>query len=502
MLGLTGYKWAFRRTTAAQRRRVEEALESMHVTEFAGKRLSELSGGQRQRLAIAEALVARPKLLMSTSRWHHWIYAASARRRATSALAPGQGRHNSRRRAPFESCAELAQQRDLSTRRHAHYDTMNRVLDDALLSHIYGTPIEVAATRGALHQERLMTTSLVAVGYQEDWWLTLTSPFMRDALLGGTIVALAAGLIGYFVVIRNTAFAAHALAEIGLPGATGAVLVGLPVAFGLGVFCVGGALVIGALGKRAAERDVATGTVLAMAIGLALLFNSLATKASSTMTNILFGNLLAISHGQLVTFAGLLILLAVSIGFIYRPLLFASVNRQVAEAERRTRAGVVDHLHGAAGARGDDGRSSRWNLAALRPHRHTRRDCHHADTQAQHRHAHLDDHQHGVGLGRARGVGHVQSATELCHRGYRLHSMVRRVGGKSPRSTERQRLWAGFRPPSTPDAGQLLSARGISYSTRINRPNTSDQFVTKKPACDACWCTCSAVVQAPIGHGR
>ncbi len=178
-----------------------------------------------------------------------------------------------------------------------------------------------------------MTTSLVAVGYQEDWWLTLTSPFMRDALLGGTIVALAAGLIGYFVVIRNTAFAAHALAEIGLPGATGAVLVGLPVAFGLGVFCVGGALVIGALGKRAAERDVATGTVLAMAIGLALLFNSLATKASSTMTNILFGNLLAISHGQLVTFAGLLILLAVSIGFIYRPLLFASVNRQVAEAK-------------------------------------------------------------------------------------------------------------------------------------------------------------------------
>jgi len=83
-----------------------------------------------------------------------------------------------------------------------------------------------------------MTIRLVAVGYQGDWWAILTSPFMRDALLGGTIVALAAGLIGYFVVIRNTAFAAHALAEIGLPGATGAVLVGLPVAVGLGVFCV------------------------------------------------------------------------------------------------------------------------------------------------------------------------------------------------------------------------------------------------------------------------
>ncbi len=178
-----------------------------------------------------------------------------------------------------------------------------------------------------------MTNRLVAVGYQEDWWPILMSPFMRDALLGGTIVALAAGLIGYFVVIRNTAFAAHALAHIGLPGATGAVLVGLPVALGLGIFCVGGALVIGALGKRAAERDVATGTVLAMAIGLALFFNSLATKASGTMTNVLFGNLLAISHEQLASFAGLLVLLAVSIGLIYRPLLFSSINVAVAEAK-------------------------------------------------------------------------------------------------------------------------------------------------------------------------
>lgn len=177
-----------------------------------------------------------------------------------------------------------------------------------------------------------MTAHLVAIGYQQDWWPTLTSPFMRDALLGGTIVALAAGLVGYFVVVRNSAFGAHALAHIGLPGATGAVLVGLPVAFGLGVFCVGGALILGVLGKRAADREVATGTVLAMAIGLALLFDSLSTKETGTMTNVLFGNLLAISHGQLITFAALLVLLALTMGVIYRPLLFASVNSQVAEA--------------------------------------------------------------------------------------------------------------------------------------------------------------------------
>jgi zinc/manganese transport system permease protein len=156
---------------------------------------------------------------------------------------------------------------------------------------------------------------------------------MRDALLGGTIVALAAGLLGYFIVVRNTAFAAHAVAHIGLPGATGAVLLGVPTGLGLGVFCVGGAIIIGALGKRVDDRDVATGTVLAMAIGLGLLFSSLATKNASTMTNVLFGNLLAISRGQLITFAGLLILLGLCVGFIYRPLLFASVNPLVAQAK-------------------------------------------------------------------------------------------------------------------------------------------------------------------------
>jgi zinc/manganese transport system permease protein len=169
------------------------------------------------------------------------------------------------------------------------------------------------------------------MGLQRNWWTILVSPFMRSALIGGTVVALAAGLMGYFIVVRHTAFAAHALAHIGLPGATGAVLVGLPVTFGLGVSCVGGALVLGYLGKRAAEREVITGTVLAFAMGLGLFFNSLATKSSSTMTNVLFGDLLAISHDQLVSFV--MVVLALCIGVIYRPLLFSSINPLVAEAK-------------------------------------------------------------------------------------------------------------------------------------------------------------------------
>jgi zinc/manganese transport system permease protein len=178
-----------------------------------------------------------------------------------------------------------------------------------------------------------MSVSVVALGYQDNWWAILTSEFMRNALIGGTLVALAAGLIGYFIIVRNSAFAAHALAHIGFPGATGAVLLGIPVTAGLAVFCVGGALVIGALGKRADEREVATGTVLAAATGLGLFFSSLATKSSSTVTNVLFGNLLAVTHQQLVTFGVGLAVIAAVVAFIYRPLLFASVNPEVAEAK-------------------------------------------------------------------------------------------------------------------------------------------------------------------------
>ncbi len=178
-----------------------------------------------------------------------------------------------------------------------------------------------------------MTQTVVALGYQENWLHILGSSFMRNAWMGGTIVALSAGLMGYFIVVRHSAFAAHALAHIGLPGATGAVLVGLPAAVGLGVFCIGGALVIGALGKRTSDREVATGTVLAFATALGLFFNSLATRNSSTLTNVLFGNLLAISSEQLLSFLALLVFTSATVAFIFRPLLFTSVNSKVAEAK-------------------------------------------------------------------------------------------------------------------------------------------------------------------------
>ena len=174
---------------------------------------------------------------------------------------------------------------------------------------------------------------LADVGYQSNWSEILSAGFMRNAFVGGSLVALASGLIGYFVVIRRDAFASHALAHIGFPGATGAVLIGVPVTLGLAVFCIGGALAIGALGKRADRREVATGTILAFATALGVLFASLATESANTVTNVLFGNLLAITSTQLVTYAMFTAVLVAVLCSIARPLLFASIDPQVAEAK-------------------------------------------------------------------------------------------------------------------------------------------------------------------------
>jgi zinc/manganese transport system permease protein len=177
-----------------------------------------------------------------------------------------------------------------------------------------------------------MTEPLARISFQSNWWEVMQAPFMRHALIGGTIVALTAGLIGYFVIVRTSAFAAHALAHIGFPGATGAVLVGVPVTLGLAVFCIGGGLAIGVLGRRAADREISTGTVLAFATGLGVLFSSLATENAASVTNVLFGNLLAITTGQLWTFGAFLAGIALVVGMVFRPLLFSSVDGEVASA--------------------------------------------------------------------------------------------------------------------------------------------------------------------------
>ena len=175
-------------------------------------------------------------------------------------------------------------------------------------------------------------SGFASVSFQPDWLDVLMSPFLRNALIGGSLVAIAAGLLGYFVITRQNAFAAHALAHIGFPGATGALLVGVPVTLGLAVFCVGGGLLIGLLGRRVADREMATGTILALATALGVLFASLASANAGTTTSVLFGNLLAISRNQLLIFGVFTAAVVLVLAVIARPLVFASVDPEVAGA--------------------------------------------------------------------------------------------------------------------------------------------------------------------------
>lgn len=108
----------------------------------------------------------------------------------------------------------------------------------------------------------------------DDWQTIFQYAFMRNAFAAGTIVALVAGIVGYFVVLRSLAFAGHALSHIGFAGATGAVVLGLNPVVGLLAFTVASAFGMGALGKRIYGRDVAIGIVLAWTLGLGVLFLS------------------------------------------------------------------------------------------------------------------------------------------------------------------------------------------------------------------------------------
>lgn len=173
----------------------------------------------------------------------------------------------------------------------------------------------------------------ISFSFDPHWMTTLSAPFMANAFQAGLCIALAAGIMGYFTIARQSTFAAHALAHIGLPGATGAALLGLPVSLGMGAFALAGALVIGALGKKISQREIATGTVLAFATGLGLFFARLSSSASQQMQSVLFGSILTITDEQITGFAIFDVLLLLVITLIYRPLLFSSLDEQVAQAK-------------------------------------------------------------------------------------------------------------------------------------------------------------------------
>lgn len=157
--------------------------------------------------------------------------------------------------------------------------------------------------------------------------------FMRNAFAAAAIAALVSGLVGYFLVLRGQTFAGHALSHVGFAGATGAVLIGVAPIFGLVALTVVAGITMGVLGERVSGRDVAIGVVLALALGFGLLFLHYYTAFAAQATALLFGNVLAVDYTTIWTLLGLAAITLAALALIMRPLVFASLQPELAEAK-------------------------------------------------------------------------------------------------------------------------------------------------------------------------
>jgi zinc/manganese transport system permease protein len=157
------------------------------------------------------------------------------------------------------------------------------------------------------------------------------SSFMMNAWTTATIVAVVAGVVGYFVVLRGSAFPAHAIPKGAFAGAAGAALLGISTLIGLAVFSLLGALGIGAMSRRG-RRDVATALALVLMLALGAAFLSRTTEYEPQIYSLLFGEILGVSTSEILPTALLGIACIAAVAVIYRPLMLSSITPEIAEA--------------------------------------------------------------------------------------------------------------------------------------------------------------------------
>lgn len=154
--------------------------------------------------------------------------------------------------------------------------------------------------------------------------------FMRNAWLATTLIAILAGPIGYFLVLRGQSFAGHALAHLGFTGATLSIFLGVSPFTGALLITVTGGVGIGLLGNRLENRDVVIGVILSLALGIGLLALHFYTRFATQANNLLFGNVLAVSHKTVVQLAVLAVICASAFISFYRPLLLTTLQPDIA----------------------------------------------------------------------------------------------------------------------------------------------------------------------------
>ncbi|MGO3517613.1 MAG: metal ABC transporter permease [Acetobacter cibinongensis] len=157
--------------------------------------------------------------------------------------------------------------------------------------------------------------------------------FMRIAFCAAFLVAAVCGPVGWFLVLRGQTFASHALSHVGFAGATGALLLGFSPLSGMTLGALSAGVLMGFAGERTAGRDVMIGLVLSVALGLGALFLHFLTHAASAATALLFGDILGVSRSMLLWLLALSVSCLAVLAFLSRPLLFASLQPELAEAK-------------------------------------------------------------------------------------------------------------------------------------------------------------------------
>jgi zinc/manganese transport system permease protein len=160
----------------------------------------------------------------------------------------------------------------------------------------------------------------------------LSHDFVRQALIAGALLGLVAGLIGPFIVMRQMSFAVHGSSELSLTGAAFALLVGFEVGWGALIGSALAAALFGVLGQRVRERDSVTGVILAFGLGLAVLFIYLYPGRTATSFALLTGQIVGVGYSGLAMLGLVCLLVIVVLTVSYRPLLFATVDSEVAAA--------------------------------------------------------------------------------------------------------------------------------------------------------------------------
>ena len=181
----------------------------------------------------------------------------------------------------------------------------------------------------------MFATASFSLNPIQDLQAMLAYDFMRNAFIAGGCIAAAAGLVGYFVVLRNQVFTTDALGHVAFTGGMGGLLIGLNLLVGVFTGCIAVALAIGSLGGRGRGRDVAIGTVFAWVLGLGLLFLSIFTSshsasAGNTGISVLFGSILGMQPAEAVIVSAAAVLTCIALLAIARPLLFVSLDPEVA----------------------------------------------------------------------------------------------------------------------------------------------------------------------------